>query len=359
MMGRAFRLGRAYLGVIFYLLLSCIGVWIFSYGCGSPGVREVSAGDIVSGGRVTVKVCWPEKPKETFSSNDLKTLPGTAVIVEINIYEPGTTNPVVPQVRVTRPTGQSQVSVLIAGIPIGPKRLAVYAYDANNYIVAYSYTDVTIAAGDNSPLESSLIPGDPFGPLTPTPSPTETPSPTPTSTPTPTPTETPTPSPTETPTPTPTLTPTPTPTATPSPTPTSTPAPTPSPTTTPTPTATPTPAPTATPTLTPTPFPTATPSPLPPTPAPSPFPKPPPSVDLTIPTSGIVTSTVTIYGFNFGDIQGSVSFNGTPCTDISLWSNTLIICSVPSSATSGPGPVVVSRSGQASNDDVIFTVITQ
>ncbi|MFH0801085.1 MAG: Ig-like domain-containing protein [bacterium] len=197
MTGRTFHLGKVHLGVMFYLLLSCICVWLYSAGCGSPGGKDVSAGDIVSGGRVTVKVCWPDQ------SNDPKILPQTAVIVEINICEPGTTTPVVPVVRVSRPAGQSQVSVLIAGIPIGPKRLAIYAYDANNSIVAYSYTDITIAAGDNPPVESSLTPGSPFGP---TPTPSETPTPTPTATPT----ETPTPTPTSTPTPTPTPTSTPT-----------------------------------------------------------------------------------------------------------------------------------------------------
>jgi hypothetical protein len=79
-------------------------------------------------------------------------------------------------------------------------------------------------------------------------------------------------------------------------------------------------------------------------------------VDNTVPTGGNVGYTVMIYGFNFGDAQGSseVYFNGVPCTYFYSWSNTIIICSVPSSATTGP--VTVRRNGQISNNDVIFTV---
>jgi hypothetical protein len=79
-----------------------------------------------------------------------------------------------------------------------------------------------------------------------------------------------------------------------------------------------------------------------------------PSISSLSPTSGVVGSSVTIAGANFGATQGtsSVTFNGAAATP-TVWSATSISVPVPSAATSGN--VVVTVGGVASNG-VTFTV---
>src|SRR5438477_1284855 len=79
---------------------------------------------------------------------------------------------------------------------------------------------------------------------------------------------------------------------------------------------------------------------------------PPPSITSLNPTSGVLGTSVTITGVNFGATQGTstVKFNGTAATPTS-WSATSIIA--PAGATTGN--VVVTVGGMASNG-VIFTV---
>jgi hypothetical protein len=79
-----------------------------------------------------------------------------------------------------------------------------------------------------------------------------------------------------------------------------------------------------------------------------------PSISSLNPTSGLVGTSVTITGTNFGASQGTstVTFNGTAATPTS-WSATSIVVPVPTGATSGN--VVVTVGGTASNG-VTFTV---
>jgi YD repeat-containing protein len=80
-----------------------------------------------------------------------------------------------------------------------------------------------------------------------------------------------------------------------------------------------------------------------------------PGISGLSPSSGVVGTSVTISGSNFGASQGmsTVSFNGTSATP-SSWSATSIVVSVPSGATTGN--VVVTVGGQSSNGS-LFTVI--
>ena len=80
----------------------------------------------------------------------------------------------------------------------------------------------------------------------------------------------------------------------------------------------------------------------------------PPSITSLNPTSGVVGTSVTITGANFGATQGTstIKFNGTAATPTS-WSATSIVAKVPTGATTGS--VVVTVSGLASNG-VTFTV---
>jgi len=73
------------------------------------------------------------------------------------------------------------------------------------------------------------------------------------------------------------------------------------------------------------------------------------------PTSGLVGTSVTISGANFGTAQGSstVKFNGTTATPTS-WRGTSIVVPVPSGATTGN--VVVTVGGVASNGDMFFVL---
>jgi len=79
-----------------------------------------------------------------------------------------------------------------------------------------------------------------------------------------------------------------------------------------------------------------------------------PSITSLNPTSGVVDTSVTITGANFGATQGTgtVKFNGTAATPTS-WSTTSIVALVPAGATTGN--VVVTVGGVASNG-VNFTL---
>ncbi len=81
-----------------------------------------------------------------------------------------------------------------------------------------------------------------------------------------------------------------------------------------------------------------------------------PSITSLTPSSGLVGTSVTITGSNFGATQGAstVKFNGTAATPTS-WSATSIVAPVPSGATTGN--VVVTVGGVASNG-ISFTVTT-
>ena len=78
-----------------------------------------------------------------------------------------------------------------------------------------------------------------------------------------------------------------------------------------------------------------------------------PVISRLDPNSGLVNSSVTIEGSNFGSSSGTVTFNGTTASTTS-WDSDEIQTSVPSGATSGP--VVVRTSGGQSSAGVTFTV---
>ena len=80
----------------------------------------------------------------------------------------------------------------------------------------------------------------------------------------------------------------------------------------------------------------------------------PPSISTLTPNSGVIGTSVTIAGANFGATQGSstVTFNGITATPTS-WSATSVAAPVPNGATTGN--VVVTVSSVASNG-VTFTV---
>ena len=78
-----------------------------------------------------------------------------------------------------------------------------------------------------------------------------------------------------------------------------------------------------------------------------------PVISRLDPNSGLVNSSVTIEGSNFGTSSGTVTFNGTTASTTS-WASNEIQTKVPSGATTGP--VVVRTSGGQSSAGVTFTV---
>ena len=78
-----------------------------------------------------------------------------------------------------------------------------------------------------------------------------------------------------------------------------------------------------------------------------------PVISRLDPNSGLVNSSVTIEGSNFGSQTGSVTFNGTTASTTS-WDSDEIQTKVPSGATTGP--VVVRTSGGKASAGVTFTV---
>jgi hypothetical protein len=85
------------------------------------------------------------------------------------------------------------------------------------------------------------------------------------------------------------------------------------------------------------------------------FDVPPPSLTSLSPPTGLIGTSVTISGANFGATQetSSVGFNGIAATPTN-WSTTSIVAPVPTGATTGP--VVVTVGGVASNGWT-FTII--
>jgi RHS repeat-associated protein len=81
-----------------------------------------------------------------------------------------------------------------------------------------------------------------------------------------------------------------------------------------------------------------------------------PSVTSISPTTAGVGYAVTVNGSGFGAAQGSsnVYFNGAPAASITSWSDTQVVATVSSAATSGPVTVVVN--GIGSNRTVSLTV---
>src|SRR5439155_6568587 len=81
-----------------------------------------------------------------------------------------------------------------------------------------------------------------------------------------------------------------------------------------------------------------------------------PSITSLAPTSGVVGTSVTVTGTNFGATKGTstVTFNGTTGTP-TTWAATSIVVPVPTGATTGN--IVVTVGGVASNG-VAFTILS-
>ena len=74
-----------------------------------------------------------------------------------------------------------------------------------------------------------------------------------------------------------------------------------------------------------------------------------PAITSLQPSEGFVGTSVTIYGYNFGNSPGptsTVTFNGIPAT-VATWSNTQIVVTLPNGDTTGN--VIVTVSGLPSN----------
>jgi RHS repeat-associated protein len=82
-----------------------------------------------------------------------------------------------------------------------------------------------------------------------------------------------------------------------------------------------------------------------------------PNVSEVSPAFGVVGTSVTITGTSFGATQGSSSvyFNGTAATSIGSWSDTEIVATVPSGASTGA--VTVTVNSAQSNPTTSFTVV--
>ncbi len=82
-----------------------------------------------------------------------------------------------------------------------------------------------------------------------------------------------------------------------------------------------------------------------------------PKITSIAPTSFAIGSTVTINGTNFGATRGTsnVSFNGINATTFTSWSNTKIVCKVPTGVTTGLLSVTVNA---VTSNEVLFTIVT-
>jgi hypothetical protein len=81
-----------------------------------------------------------------------------------------------------------------------------------------------------------------------------------------------------------------------------------------------------------------------------------PALTSLDPETSQVGQSVRITGTGFGQLakNNTVTFNGTPATEVQTWSDTAIVVRVPAAATSGP--VVVSR-GEVPSNGLPFTVV--
>src|SRR5579864_347757 len=84
-----------------------------------------------------------------------------------------------------------------------------------------------------------------------------------------------------------------------------------------------------------------------------------PTITSLTPTSGPISTSVTIAGTGFGTTQGTstVTFGGISATPTS-WSNTSIVAPVPSGVALGAIPVVVSVPGAGTSNSSTFTVVS-
>ena len=82
-----------------------------------------------------------------------------------------------------------------------------------------------------------------------------------------------------------------------------------------------------------------------------------PMISSMSPSAGGFGASVTISGSNFGASQGTstISFNGVAATSIASWTNSQIVATVPSAATTGP--VIVAVNSIQSNTNFTYTVI--
>ena len=85
-------------------------------------------------------------------------------------------------------------------------------------------------------------------------------------------------------------------------------------------------------------------------------PYPVPTVSTLSPTSAAVGYSITISGSTFGASQGAstVYFNGVQATTITSWSDTQIVATLPSGASTGP--VTVVENGVGSNTNVLLKI---
>jgi carbon monoxide dehydrogenase subunit G len=78
-----------------------------------------------------------------------------------------------------------------------------------------------------------------------------------------------------------------------------------------------------------------------------------PVITSISPPSGPIKASVTITGTNFGNAQGSVTFNGKGGA-ITGWTPTTIMVTVPAGATSGN--IIVTTATNAASNGMQFTV---
>src|SRR5262249_25285113 len=80
-----------------------------------------------------------------------------------------------------------------------------------------------------------------------------------------------------------------------------------------------------------------------------------PFIASVSPTSGVVGTTVTVAGTDFGGLQGSstLKFNGQPAASVSSWTDTQILATVLVTASTGPVQVAVNN---VTSNSVTFTV---
>jgi YD repeat-containing protein len=79
-----------------------------------------------------------------------------------------------------------------------------------------------------------------------------------------------------------------------------------------------------------------------------------PNITAILPTSAPAGSVLEVEGTGFGTTTGSLTINTVAVTP-TFWGDTVVYCEVPTTVT-GSGPVVITTGGNASNQNVIFTL---
>ncbi|MDQ7824436.1 MAG: hypothetical protein RDV48_16665 [Candidatus Eremiobacteraeota bacterium] len=148
--------------------------------------------------RLVIKLSFPHKGTRGFvavrseapggkSCSILREVPADTSYFTVSVCKQGTTESVVPSVRVDKPATGVEATATVENVPIGWKTVRVEADNASGQAIAWGSSDVDVVTGENPEMNMALstVSPTPSPSVSPTPSPSVSPSPSPSVSPSP------------------------------------------------------------------------------------------------------------------------------------------------------------------------------